>query len=112
MLDTVMVPIHLQAEAPPLHEVGGVLRVGDTGVTLETVVWTFHAGASPEAIVDQFPTLEPADVYDVIAYYLRHREDVDRYLTARQSEYARAVDGLEAAIPPTALQNRLRSRRP
>lgn len=88
-----------------------MLRVGNTGVTLETVVWTFHAGASPEDIVDQFPSLDLADVYEVIAYYLRHREEVDCYLAGRQSEYARAIDVLEAAIPPNALQNRLRSHR-
>src|SRR5205814_7488235 len=38
------------------------LRVGQTGVTLETLLWTFQQGSTPEDIVDQFPSLTLADV--------------------------------------------------
>jgi uncharacterized protein (DUF433 family) len=57
-----------------------VIRVGDTRVALDRVIYSFLAGATPEQIVQQYDTLELADVYAVIAYYLRHREEVELYL--------------------------------
>jgi uncharacterized protein (DUF433 family) len=62
----------------------GVIRVGGTRVTLDTVVAAFLRGATAEEIVQQYPSLILADVYVVIGYYLRHRETVDRYLAQRQ----------------------------
>jgi len=70
-----------QAEAPPLREGShGELRVGNTGVLLETVIHAFEMGSSAEQIVHDFDTLSLPDVYAVIAYYLRHREIVQSYM--------------------------------
>ena len=46
---------------------GGVLRVGGTRVTLESLVHCFHEGATAEEIALRFPTLELADVYSAVA---------------------------------------------
>src|SRR5690348_12621772 len=62
----------------------GVVRVGGTRVTLDTVVAAFERGATAEEIVQQYPSLSLADVYVVLGYYLRHRESVDRYLAQRR----------------------------
>ena len=102
--------ITLHAETPPIRESGGALRVGGTGVTLETVLWAFQQGATPEDITDQFPSLILAEVYDVIAYYLRHREDLDRYLAQQEEQYLEAAEGLRSEFPATSLQSRLRAR--
>ena len=64
------------------------VRVGQTRVTLDTVISTFRRGATPEEIAESFPTLKLADVYAVISYYLRHREEVDAYLRQREEEAA------------------------
>lgn len=106
-----MVAISLIAEAPPIRRAHGVLRVGQTGVTLETVLWAFEQGSTPEDIADQFPSLFLADVYDVIAYYLRHRDEVDEYLTARKKCYHEAANALLHDIPNTKLPTRPRRRR-
>jgi uncharacterized protein (DUF433 family) len=77
--------ISIVAAAPPLHaDAHGVLRIGATRVSLDSVLAAFHAGSTPEEIAQQFPSIELADIYDVVAYYLRHRADVDGYLAARQ----------------------------
>jgi uncharacterized protein (DUF433 family) len=74
-----------QAEAPPLREdESGALRVGNTRVLLELVIWAFQDGATPETIVQQYSTLSLPDVYAVIAYYLRHRNQIEDYLTRRE----------------------------
>jgi uncharacterized protein (DUF433 family) len=67
-------PLPIRMEAP------GALRVGDTRVTVESVLQCYLAGDSPEAIQDAFPTLQLADVYTVIGHYLRHRAEFDQYL--------------------------------
>lgn len=50
----------------------GVIRVGGTRVTLETVVTAFDAGSTPEEIAQDYATLKLDDIYAVITYYLRH----------------------------------------
>jgi uncharacterized protein (DUF433 family) len=51
---------------------------------LELVIRAFQDGATPEAIVQRYPTTALADVYAVVAYYLRHREDIEAYLAERE----------------------------
>ena len=74
-----------EAEAPPLREdAAGALRVGASRVLLELVIRAFQDGATPETIVQRYSTLGLPDVYAVIAYYLRHRGEVERYLARRE----------------------------
>lgn len=76
-----------QAEAPPLREdAAGALRVGNSRVLLELVLRAFQDGATPETIVQRYSTLALADVYAVIAYYLRHRTEVEEYLVRREQK--------------------------
>ena len=71
--------------APPLREdAAGALRVGNSRVLLELVIRAFQDGATPETIVQRYSTLTLPDVYAVIAYYLRHRDEVDEYLFRRE----------------------------
>lgn len=90
-------PFAVQAEAPPLREdASGALRVGDSRVLLELVVRAFQDGATPEVIVQRYDTLALADVYAVIAYYLRHRAEVDSYLARREQKAAEVRQRIEA----------------
>jgi uncharacterized protein (DUF433 family) len=61
----------------------GVIRVGNTRVSLETLVSAFNGGSTAEEIVYQFPVLNLADVYAIITYYLRNRDIVEKYLNDR-----------------------------
>ncbi|MDZ4683834.1 MAG: DUF433 domain-containing protein [Planctomycetaceae bacterium] len=75
----------VEVEAPPLREeADGALRVGQSRVLLELVIRAFQDGATPETIVQRYSTLALSDVYAVIAYYLRHRSEVEGYLTQRE----------------------------
>jgi len=76
----------LVADPIPLRlDATGVLRVGNTRVTLDTVVDAYHERASAEEIVDRYESLTLADVYGVFSYYLRHQEELDQYLTERRA---------------------------
>src|SRR5437667_3596845 len=76
--------IIIQPEAPPLRQdASGGLRVGSSRVLVELVIRAFQDRATPEAIAQRYPTAPLADIYAVIAYYLRHRQEVDAYLAER-----------------------------
>jgi len=80
---------------PIVKDSDDVLRVGGTRVPLETVVTAFDLGATPEEIAQDYPVLRLDDIYAVLTYYLRHREEVQDYLRQRQrlaDSTRRAVD--------------------
>ena len=56
----------------------GVIRVQGTRVSLETIVYAFDRGASPEEIIEGYPTLDLAATYAILAHVLENREEVDR----------------------------------
>ncbi|UCH27042.1 MAG: DUF433 domain-containing protein [Trueperaceae bacterium] len=90
--------LRVTAERVPLEsDTHGVMRVAGTRVPLETVVEAFNAGASPEEIVLSYPSLELADVYAVIGYYLHHKVEVDEYVVdqERRAEEVRAHYGVD-----------------
>ena len=64
----------------------GVIRVSKTRVTLETLVQAFAEGATPEEIAQQYPAVPLADIYSVIGYYLKQREEIEGYLAQRQAQ--------------------------
>jgi uncharacterized protein (DUF433 family) len=79
--------ITFQADAPPLREdASGAVRVGESRVLLELVIHAFQDGATPEVIVQSYPSVTLADVYGVIAYYLRHKVAVEQYLAEREQK--------------------------
>ena len=89
----------------------GVTRVAKTRVTLDTVVAAFLNGATAEEIVFRYSTLDLADVYAVIAYYLRHRDEVDAYLGERARQRAAVRRENEARFDPAGVRERLLARR-
>jgi uncharacterized protein (DUF433 family) len=74
----------------------GALRVGHSRVLLELVIRAFQDGATPETIVQRYSTLALPDVYAVIAYYLRHRDEVDTYLARREQRAEEVQQSLES----------------
>lgn len=103
-------PINSQPVPLRINE-DGVVLVNKTRVPLSTVVIEFNQGATAEEIAEQFPSLELADVYGVISYYLHHQNDVDEYLQQQRqrSEAVRAEN--EKRFPSHGLRDRLLNRR-
>ncbi len=97
------VPIHTDAD--------GVVRVAGTRVTLDTMVAAFDAGATAEEIAHQYSSISLADVYSVIAYYLRHKTEVSAYLHGRQEQAATVREEVERRFPPSDIRERLIARR-
>jgi uncharacterized protein (DUF433 family) len=78
-------------------------------VTLHTVITDFNQGNAPEEIVHSFPTLNVADVYAVISYYLNYQDEIDAYLREEEDRAEAVRLDLEAKHPELfTLQKRLR----
>lgn len=89
----------------------GVVLVGGTRVTLDTVVAAFQERSTPEEISQQYPTLDLAVVYAVIGYYLRRRPEVDGYLRQRQGRSDSVRHDNESRCDPRGVRDRLLARR-
>jgi uncharacterized protein (DUF433 family) len=89
----------------------GVLRITGTRVSLDSVLYSFNEGSTPEEIVQQYSTLDLADVYTVIAYYLQNRAEIDEYLKKREVERGELRKEIEARFPQNGIRERLLARK-
>ncbi len=86
-------PLHADNDSLRL-DAGGVVRVGKSRVKLDLVVDQYQSGVAPEEMVQAYDSLMLADVYSVIGYYLRHKDELDAYLNRRIEE----AEALQAKI--------------
>jgi uncharacterized protein (DUF433 family) len=87
---------------------GGYYIVGSR-VTLDSVVYAFLRGESPEGIVESFPALNLEQVFGAVAFYLANRESIDAYLRDGRVEFARMRDEARRRYP--ALYSKLEAAR-
>jgi uncharacterized protein (DUF433 family) len=102
--------ITLPPSVPIQSDSDGMLRVGGTRVTLQSVIYNFRQGDTPEQIVDSFPVLKLADVYATIAYYLTHHDEIEQYIQEQETRAAAIQDENEARFPSTGLRDELIAR--
>ena len=65
----------------------GGYYVAGTRVSLDSVVYSFNEGQSPEAIQEDFPALKRAQIYGAIAFYLDHQAEIEKYLVDTEREF-------------------------
>jgi uncharacterized protein (DUF433 family) len=92
-------------------ESDGVIRISGTRVPLETVIAAFQDGATPEEIVQQYPSVPLGDLYQVVGYYLSNRAEIERYLETRLSQAKQTKQANETRWKPDGIRERLLSRR-
>lgn len=88
----------------------GIIRVSGTRVTLDTIVAAFQDGATPEEIARQYPSVPLGDIYQVVGYYLRHSEELDRYLEQRKQLSTAIRAENEQRWDPAGVKDRLVAR--
>jgi uncharacterized protein (DUF433 family) len=106
-----MTPAFENLPVPLRVDPHGVVRVGGTRVTLDTVVGAFRRGATPEEIVQDYSSLDLADIYAVVAYYLRNRPGVEAYLEEQRQQGEAIQRQMESFYPPAGIRERLLARR-
>ncbi len=85
--------------SPYIDERFGGLYVAGSRVSLDSVAIRFREGASPERIVQSFPTLKPSQVYGAIAYYLENEDIINHYIAEGERELERSVPPLSQSDP-------------
>jgi uncharacterized protein (DUF433 family) len=106
-----MIPFSPTEALPFQTDDDGIVRIGRTRVTLDVVITAFTEGATAEEIAQQYPSLQLADIYSVIGYYLRHRSEADAYLRQRTEQAAKVRKKNESRSDPIGIRDRLLSRR-
>lgn len=89
----------------------GVLRVGNTRVSLDSVIIAFNQGSTPEEIVCDYDSLTLPEVYATVSYYLQNRDDVDSYLAERAKQNEALREANDARFGHKGLRERLLARR-
>jgi uncharacterized protein (DUF433 family) len=70
-----------------------------TRISLDSIVYEFISGASPEGIQRSFPALALEEVYGAVAFYLANREEIDLYLSKGEKEFADLQDRSRVEYP-------------
>lgn len=97
-----------ETEIPPLREDRhGVIRIGETRVTLESVVDLFEQGATAEEIGLRLDALDLHEVYATLSYYLGHRQEVRGYLERQRRDSAKARVEADIRSPVTQVREHL-----
>ncbi len=76
----------------------GSIRVKDTRLLIDTIIHAHKQGECPEDIFESFPSdsYTIADIYAVIAYYLTHKEKIEKYLAKRNYEAKKVREEIES----------------
>jgi uncharacterized protein (DUF433 family) len=83
-----------------IEERNGGYYVMGSRVSLESLIGLFLDGASPETIVDDFPTLSLEQVYGAITFYLADRARIDAYLRESERLWEEARKNQSPLPPP------------
>jgi len=70
----------------------------------------FKRGKTPESIHEAYETVSLVDVYAILAHYLRHRAEVDSYLSEQEYEGTAIQAIIESTYPPEGVRDKLLGR--
>jgi len=87
-----MASLRLKTEHPHIVRIGGVcggrpIIVG-TRISVRTIVERTRLGDSPEQVMETYPPLTLAQVYDALSYYHEHKSAIEAELTANEEALA------------------------
>lgn len=66
--------------------------IAGTRISLDSVVYAFNRGASPESIKRSFPLLTLEEIYGGLTFYLANQKKIDDYLLQSEIEYEKEAD--------------------
>jgi uncharacterized protein (DUF433 family) len=78
----------------------GDWRLADSRISFDSIVHAYWAGCSPEAIADDYPILSLEQIHGAIAFYLRHRAEIDAYMKTQSDRWEALRRASEASNAP------------
>ena len=82
-----------------IEQRNGGFYIAGTRVSLDSIVYSFKTGDSPETIRQNFSSLTLEQVYGAIAFYLAHEQEVDANIREGEEEIQRSVPPLRESRP-------------
>ena len=71
-----------------IEQRNGGYYVAGTRISLDSVVYAFNRGDSPQRILERYPLLDKLSrIYGAIAFYLDHQAEIDEYLEEGRREF-------------------------
>lgn len=64
--------------------VEGAYRIGETRVSLDSIVYLFREGMSAESMMESYPSVTLEQVHGALAFYLANQREIDAYLADGQ----------------------------
>ncbi|MGE0126590.1 MAG: DUF433 domain-containing protein [Blastocatellales bacterium] len=80
-------------------KIEGGYRLTGSRVSLDSIVYDWHNGLSPESVAQNFDTLTLEQVYGAITYYLAHKEEVDAHIERNRAKYDALLEEARAKHP-------------
>ena len=77
----------------------GGYYIASKRVSLDSIVYAFQRGASPESITRSFPVVTLEEVYGALTFYLANKDEVDEYLKREEAEFEKLREETRAANP-------------
>lgn len=62
-----------------VNKIEGAYGIGNTRVSLDSLIYLYREGISPESMVESFPILTLEQVHGALAFYLANQEEIDAY---------------------------------
>ena len=82
-----------------IEQRNGGFYVAGTRVSLDSIVYSFKAGDSPETIRQNFSSLSLEQVHGAIAFYLAHEQEVDASIREGEEYLQRSIPHLSESRP-------------
>ena len=77
----------------------GMYWINKSRVSLDSIVYSFKAGDSPETIRQNFSSLTLEQVYGAIAFYLAHEQEVDANIREGEEEIQHSIRPVSESRP-------------
>ncbi len=103
--------LSMDQKVPLSADAEGVLRITGSRVTLDSIIHQFRTGATAEQIQEDFPSVTLADIYAVIAYYLQHSQEVEKYFVEQSQRSSDTRQELEGKLKTDGVRQMLKQRR-
>ena len=84
------------------------VRLRGTRVGIEHILWAYLDGMLGEEIAMEFPTIPLEQIHGLIAYYLRHKKQVDEYMCRQKTQTRREQNNQRRKTQPEVVK-RLRN---
>jgi uncharacterized protein (DUF433 family) len=82
-----------------IEERNGGYYISGTRISLDSIVYSFERGNSPELIQQSFPRLKLAQIYGAVAFFLDHEAEVREYLANEERRIQESSIPLSEANP-------------